>query len=78
VNLGELAQNGSLFVTRPTVFDYYVKPEEAAAGMARMFALHEQGVLKVTIGGRYALADAVHAHRDLEARLTTGSNLLIP
>lgn len=78
VNLGELAQHGSLFVTRPTVFDYYAKPEEAGPGMARLFALHEQGVLKVTIGGRYALADAVQAHRDLEARKTIGSNLLIP
>jgi NADPH2:quinone reductase len=78
VNLGALAQHGSLFVTRPTVFDYYARPDEAAAGMARMFALLDQGVLKVTIGGRYALANAVQAHRDLEARRTTGSNLLIP
>lgn len=78
VNLGELAQRGSLFVTRPTVFDYYVEPSEAAAGAARLFTLIEQGVLQVTIGARYALRDAVQAHLDLEARRTVGSNLLIP
>jgi NADPH2:quinone reductase len=78
VNLGVLAQHGSLFVTRPTVFDYYVDPAEAAAGAARTFGLLAQGVLKVTIGKRYALRDAAQAHIDLEARKTTGSNLLMP
>ena len=78
VNLGVLAQHGSLFVTRFTVFDYYLDPAEAAAGAARLFDLVAGGQLKVTIGGRYPLRDAVRAHQDLEARRTTGSNLLIP
>ena len=78
VNLGVLAQKGSLFVTRPTLFDYYRDPAEAAAGVERVFALIASGVLTVTIGQRYPLRDAAQAHRDLEARRTTGSTILIP
>ena len=78
VNLGILAQKGSLFVTRPTLFDYYRDPAESAAGVARMFDLIASGVLTVTIGQRYPLREAAQAHRDLETRLTTGSTILIP
>ena len=78
VNLGVLAQKGSLFVTRPTLFDYYRDPAEAAAGVGRVFALIASGALMVTIGQRYRLRDAAQAHRDLEARRTTGSTILIP
>ena len=78
VNLGVLAQKGSLFVTRPTLFDYYRDPAEAAAGVKRVFALIASGALSVTIGQRYRLRDAAQAHRDLEARRTTGSTILIP
>ena len=78
VNLGVLAQKGSLFVTRPTLFDYYRDPAEAAAGVERVFALIASGALIVTIGQRYRLRDAAQAHRDLEARRTTGSTLLVP
>ena len=78
VDLGILARKGSLFVTRPTLFDYYTTPEERAAGAARLFDLLARGVLKVTIGQTYALKDAAQAHRDLEARATTGSTLLLP
>ena len=78
VNLGVLAQKGSLFVTRPTLFDYYRDPAEAAAGVGRVFALIASGALTVTIGQRYPLRDAAQAHRDLEARRTTGSTILIP
>ncbi len=78
VNLGILAQKGSLYNTRPTLFDYYADPAEREAGAARMFALIRSGVLKVTIGQTYALEDAAQAHRDLEARLTTGSTVLVP
>ena len=78
VNLGVLAQKGSLFVTRPTLFDYYRDPAEAAAGVKKVFDLIGSGVLTVTIGQRYPLREAAQAHRDLEARLTTGSTILVP
>ena len=78
VGLGVLSQKGSLFVTRPTLFDYYREPTERAAGAARVFELLGSGVLTVTIGQTYPLSEAAQAHRDLEARLTTGSTVLIP
>jgi NADPH:quinone reductase len=78
VSLGILATKGSLFTTRPTLFDYYRDPAERDAGAAYVFDMIRQGVISVTIGNRYALSDATQAHRDLEGRKTTGSNLLIP
>ena len=78
VNLGVLARKGSLFVTRPTLFDYYRDPAEAAAGVKRVFDLIASGALTVTIGQRYPLREAAQAHRDLEARRTTGSTVLVP
>ena len=78
VNLGLLSQKGSLFVTRPTLFDYYRDPAERSAGAARVFELLETGVLTVTIGQTYPLREAAQAHRDLEARRTTGSTILLP
>lgn len=78
ISLGILAQKGSLFTTRPTLFDYYRDPAERDAGAAYVFDMIRQGIINVTIGGRYALADAAQAHCDLEGRKTTGSNLLLP
>ncbi|WP_136162274.1 quinone oxidoreductase family protein [Sphingomonas flavalba] len=78
VGLGALAAHGSLFVTRPTLFDYYVTAEERAAGVARLWAMLASGAVGVTIGQRYPLEDAARAHADLEARRTTGSTVLIP
>lgn len=78
VNLRILAQKGSLFVTRPTLFDYYRDPAEAIGGVKRVFDLIGSGLLTVTIGQRYRLHEAAQAHRDLEARRTTGSTILIP
>jgi NADPH2:quinone reductase len=78
VNLGVLAQKGSLFVTRPTLFHYYAAPEEREAGMARVWEMIESGKVAITIGQTYALKDAAKAHEDLEARATSGSTLLIP
>lgn len=77
VNLGVLAQKGSLFVTRPTLFDYYAAPEERAAGSERVWTMLQSGVLNVTIGQSYRLEDAVEAHRDLEGRRTTGSSVFV-
>lgn len=78
VALGALASAGSLFVTRPTVFDYYRGPAERAAGMQRVFDLVANGVLGASIGQRFALRDAAEAHRALESRATTGSTILLP
>lgn len=78
VNLGLLAQKGSLYVSRPTLFDYYHNPAERAAGAEYVFDMFRQGVIQMTIGQRYALEDAAQAHRDLEARKTIGSSVLIP
>jgi NADPH2:quinone reductase len=77
VNLGILAQKGSLFNTRPTLFDYYALPEERAAGSDYVWDMFRQGIIKVTVGQTYALEDAAQAHIDLEGRRTTGSTLLI-
>ena len=78
VNLGILAQHGSQFVTRPTLFDYYHLPGERAAGADRVFEMIASGAVKVTVGQRYSLEDAARAHADLQAGRTTGSTLLIP
>lgn len=78
VSLGVLAQKGSLFVSRPTLFDYYVTPAERKTGAARVWELIGNGTIGVTIGQTYPLADVAQAHADLEARRTTGSTLLIP
>ncbi|SKB72863.1 quinone oxidoreductase family protein [Sphingopyxis flava] len=78
VDLGILARHGSQFVTRPTLFDYYLDPGERAAGAARVFEMIDDGKIKVTIGQRYGLENAARAHADLEAGHTTGSTLLLP
>ncbi|HEY6868663.1 MAG TPA: quinone oxidoreductase [Novosphingobium sp.] len=78
VALGSLAAAGSIFVTRPTVFDYYADPAERTAGVARLFALVAQGVLRPEVGQTWPLAEAAEAHRALEGRHTTGSTLLLP
>ncbi len=78
VNLGVLAQKGSLFVTRPTLFDYYITPEERQAGIDRVFAMLAKGAIAPEIGRTFALEDVAEAHRALEAGETTGSTVLLP
>lgn len=78
VGLRELQIRGSLFVTRPGVYDYYRDPAEAAAGAAKLWQMIASGAVKVSVGQTYPLLQAAQAHRDLEARLTTGSTLLLP
>ena len=78
VNLGILATKGSLYNTRPTLWDYYASPAEVAAGTARVFDLIRQGVLKIEIGQEFALEDAAKAHIALESRRTSGSTVLLP
>lgn len=74
----ELGRAGSLFLTRPSLFDYIRTPVDREAGHARLFALLASGKIDVAIGQRFALADAADAHRALEARTTTGSTILLP
>ena len=74
----ELTRRGSLFLTRPTLFHYTAKASELARGARELFDVVGSGKVKVRIGQTYALGDATKAHRDLEARRTTGSTLLIP
>lgn len=74
----ELAQRGSLTLTRPTLFDFVSTTEELRSAAATLFALVGSGDLSITIGQRYPLKDAAQAHRDAAARRTTGSTILLP
>ena len=74
----ELARRGSLFLTRPSLFDYIATQEELQRAARAMFACVRSGKLRVSIGQRYALVDAAQAHRDLEMRRTVGASVLIP
>lgn len=71
------ALKGSLFVTRPTLMAYTATHAELAANAAELFDMMARGAIKVEINQRYTLKDAAAAHRDLEARKTTGSTVLI-
>jgi NADPH2:quinone reductase len=78
VEAATLQKLGSLYYTRPTLVTYIAAREELVASANAVFDLWRKGVLNVTIGQRYALADAVKAHADLEAGRTIGSSVLIP
>jgi len=78
VNIGVLARKGSLFVTRPTLFDYYVTSEERQAGIARLFAMLGNGAIMPEIGRTFPLEEAAAAHRAIEAGETSGSTILLP
>lgn len=77
-DLGLLARMGSLFLTRPTLFTYTARREDLLAMADELFGVVASGQVRITINQRYPLQDAVTAHRDLEARRTTGSTVLIP
>lgn len=72
-----LAKKGSLFVTRPTLRDYYRTRQETAEGCAALFDAILAGKVRPHIGARYPLKDAADAHRALEARKTVGSTVLL-
>jgi NADPH2:quinone reductase len=74
----ELSKRGSLFLTRPTLFHYIATREALDAAARELFAAVKSRAVRVRIGQRYALTDAAQAHRDLEARRTTGSTVLVP
>lgn len=75
VDLNMLSAKGSLFITRPTLATYTARRTDLLAGAAELFEVVEQGIVKISINQRYPLREAVRAHRDLEARRTTGSTI---
>lgn len=78
VNLGVLAQKGSLYVTRPTLGSYADSPASLQAMADELFAMLASGQIKVDINQRFALKDAAQAHIALSGRQTSGSTVLLP
>jgi NADPH2:quinone reductase len=78
VNIGILAAKGSLFLTRPTLNTYTASRKDLETAARDLFAVVKKGAVKISIHQTYALKDAAQAHRDLEARKTTGSTVLLP
>jgi NADPH2:quinone reductase len=78
LDLITLSQKGSLYVTRPTLVNYIATREELVSRSESVFSMIAKGKLKLRIEHTYPLAEAQKAHRDLEARKTTGKLLLIP
>ena len=76
-DLGQLAVKGSLFVTRPMLASYTGTRDDLVATTNDLFDVVARGIVKIEINQTYALKDAGEAHRDLEARKTTGSTVLI-
>jgi NADPH:quinone reductase len=76
--IGQLGPKGSLYITRATLFTHIATRESTQAMAEDLFAVVQSGAVKVRIDQRYALADVAQAHRDLEARKTTGSSVLVP
>jgi NADPH:quinone reductase len=76
--LAHLAQRGSLFATRPTLFVYTATRTDLELSANSLFEVVSSGVVKINVNQRFALADAAEAHRSLEARSTTGSTILLP
>ena len=77
-DLGLLARMGSLFLTRPTLFTYTACRKDLLAMADELFDAVASGQVRININQRYPLQDAATAHRELEARRTTGSTVLIP
>lgn len=73
-----LSRGGSLFMTRPTLFDYVATPEELDASAEALFAVIRSGAVRIEIGQRFPLEDVRAAHEALAGRRTVGSTLLIP
>ncbi len=76
VDPGLLAQKGSLFLTRPTLFSYIADRRELETAARELFDVVESRKVKVEVKQRFALKDAAEAHRALEARKTSGSTIL--
>jgi NADPH2:quinone reductase len=74
----ELQKRGSLYLTRPTLVDFIRERSDLEAGCAALFERVASGAVRIEIGQAYPLERAADAHRDLEARKTTGSTVLLP
>jgi NADPH:quinone reductase len=74
----DLASGGSLFATRPMLFDYIKSRADLSARAADLFARLSRGEIKAHVGQRVALRDAAEAHRELESRRTMGATVLLP
>lgn len=77
IEAAQLAIKGSLYVTRPALADYIADPAERDALAREMFEHVAAGRIRIEINQRYELQDAARAHRDLEARKTTGSSIFV-
>jgi NADPH2:quinone reductase len=75
---GLLAAKGSLFLTRPTLMTYTARRDDLLASATELFDVVRSGAVKIEVKQTYPLGEAAQAHRDLEARKTTGSTVLIP
>jgi NADPH2:quinone reductase len=78
LDTGLLAAKGSLFLTRPSLMTYTARREDLVSSAAELFDVVGRGFVRVEVNQTYPLADAAQAHRDLEARRTTGSTVLLP
>jgi NADPH:quinone reductase len=76
--LHELTGRGSLYVTRPTLYDFIRDRDSLESGAGELLALVERGAIEIAVNQTYSLGDAAQAHRDLAARKTTGCTVLIP
>ena len=77
-DLGILSAKGSLFLTRPTIATYTAKRGDLVASATELFDVVLRGAVRIAVNQTYPLRDAAQAHRDLEARKTTGSTVLLP
>jgi NADPH2:quinone reductase len=75
---GILAAKGSLFLTRPSLMAYTAERADLLASAADLFEVVASGAVKIEVHQTYPLAETAQAHRDLEARKTTGSTVLLP
>ena len=78
IDIGLLGAKGSLFLTRPSLMHYTANRDDLLAHARDLFEVVGSGVVTMQILQKYALRDAATAHRDLEARKTTGSSILLP
>lgn len=77
-DLQELAKNGSLFATRPSLFNYIYTKEELHYAAKKLFEALESKVINVSINQQFSLEEAQKVHEMLENRKTTGSTILLP
>ncbi|MGB0671631.1 MAG: quinone oxidoreductase family protein [Rhodospirillales bacterium] len=78
LDIARLGALGSLFITRPSLMTYTAKRDDLVASATDLIDVVSKGIVKIEVNQEYALKDAAQAHRNLEARKTTGSTVLIP